>query len=164
MKIQDRIKNNAEYFRSIEMAGLYPIVRVWFPEKWGVFPSKDERIKITRSEDTANEWYYYTTDETVGLDDMFDLMEQTINVNLSAIAKVELLKVKIEELKHVFSEESLEKLQTLTFKFEDVKKNRRKAPRKKTIDTVTEIKNEIEETVEIDNNFAEEKVTTECLS
>lgn len=148
--IQDRIRKNSEYFRSIEMASTYPILRVKYPEKWGVYPSNDGRIKVTRSEDTPNEWYYYTTDESVTLDNMFDMLEQTVDMNLSAISKIQLLKEKVEELKELFSSETLERLQTLYFGFETKKKKSSRKPKKEFLK-------------EEENNNAEEKVTEECL-
>ena len=139
--MQERIEKNSKYFRSIEMLGGHPILRVCYPDKWSVFPSIDESIKVTRSDTAPNEWFYYSTDENVTLNDMFNLMEQTVEVNLSAIAKIELLKVKMEELKAVFGAETLDRLQRLKFVIEDdeqpkqTKKNRKKKQEQKKVES-----------------------------
>lgn len=146
--LQDRISSISQYFRSIEMAGTYPIVKVCYPEKWGVYNGKDGRVNVTRSEDTVGEWFYFTTDETVNLDDVFDLIEETINMNLSAIAKIELLKAKVEELKEVFSSESLERLQRLEFV---IKEDEQAKPKKKAQRKPKTVKKEKKEPVVEDN-------------
>lgn len=157
--LQDRIIKNAQYFKGIEMMGQYPILKVSYPPKWGVFPSENDTIKVAKSEDTPNEWFYYTTLESVTLDDMFDLMENTIKVNLSAIAKIELLKLKIEELKVLFSNESLERLQTLQFTITDEnEKKPKKQKRKKKVEVVEETIDNEETNVEV------EEVKETCLS
>ena len=131
------------------MLGGHPILKVCYPEKWSISSSLNENIKVAKSEDYPNEWFYYSVDENVTLDDLFELVEQTANINLSAIAKFELLKAKINELKEFFSAHNLEELERMKFVVEEevlAKPKKARGKKKKEVET-EEIK---EETVESD--------------
>ena len=150
--LQDRIKKNSEYFRGMEITNGILIVKVLYKDKWGVYPSEDEKIKVAQSEETKNEWYYFGEFSEVTFDDVFDLIENTIEMNLTAAAKIELLNIKFEELKNLFAIKSLDELKTLYFGFNDVIKEhkpKRKYNRKKKVekeinqDIIEPINNEI---------------------
>lgn len=128
--LQDRLKNNASYFRGMEVVNNLLIVKVQYQPKWGVFPSEDETIKVAKSEEVPNEWFYYADYATVTIDDIFDLIESTVEMNLSAVAKIELLNAKFEELKLLFAAEPLEKLETLTFVMKEPKIKRKTVNKK----------------------------------
>ena len=87
---------------------------------------------------------------------MFDLIDNTIEMNVSAEAKLELLNEKFDELKHLFATEQLEKLQTLTFVFNEPKKTKKRKTKKKT-----EENNTIEQVVVEENNDNDEKINNE---
>jgi hypothetical protein len=132
MNLQDRIKKNEGYFKSIEIHNGYLTMIVNFKPKWGVFPSPDEKIKVGNSPSgNKNEWVYYGKYDEVTVDDIFDLVEQTIDVNLEAALKIELMSEKIEELKKLFSETPYSKLQTLTFNISDTNNSKTKNKSKK---------------------------------
>ena len=83
------------------------IVRVQYNSRWGTYPSEDDKIKVAKSEDTLGEWYYYANYDDVDIDDIIDLIEDTVRVNQNAVKKVELLSKKVEELKALFAEMTL---------------------------------------------------------
>ena len=149
----DRIDKIKDYFRGIELINGVRIVNITYPPKWGVFPSDDEKIKVAKSEDKVNEWFYYGDCELVTFSDIFDLIDNTIEMNVSAEEKLELLNQKFEELKHLFATEPLEKLKTLAFIF-DIPKKGKKNKRKTEPKTVTEsyeietVENTMEEQIE----------------
>lgn len=152
----DRIDKIKDYFRGIELTNGVRIVNVTYPPKWGVYPSDDETIKVAKSEDKVNEWFYYGDCELVTFSDMFDLIDNTIEMNVSAEAKLELLNEKFDELKHLFATEQLEKLQTLTFVFNEPKKTKKRKTKKKI-----EENNTIEQVVVEENNDNDEKINNE---
>ena len=144
MNLQDRIKKNEGYFKSIEIHNGYLTMIVNFKPKWGVFPSPDEKIKVGNSPSgIKDEWVYYGKYDEITVDEIFDLVEQTIDVNLEAALKIELMKEKIEELKKLFAETPYSKLQTLSFNIEDItndiryKNKSRKANKRSKIKDVT---------------------------
>lgn len=138
--LQERINKISQYFRSMEMTNGVIIIKVQYNNKWGVYPSDDNKIKVAKSEETPNEWFYYGNFNDITVDDIFDLIENTIEMNLSAAAKLELLNSKFEELKNLFATESLERLSTLKFVLSN-KKNYRKNKKTVTIDEPSNTEN-----------------------
>jgi hypothetical protein len=141
--LQDRIKKNEEYFRGMEMSNGIVIIKVQYGDRWGTFNGDDDKIKVVKSETNPNEWFYYADANEVDFEDIFDLIEKTIEMNLSVSAKIELLREKVDELKQIFSNESLAKLKTLKFVMNDVSdkpKKRKYTRRKKEISVSTDSK------------------------
>lgn len=149
--LQDRIKKIQDYFRGIEIKETLFILRVSLPYRWSAYNRDDEVIKVAKSDvPQANkndaEWFYYADVNDVDLNEMFDLVEETIKTNEEVNQKIELMRVKMEELKEIFQNESLERLQTLEFTFSESTK-RKKRQNKKKIER---------ETVKVENNDNEE--------
>lgn len=161
LTLQDRIKNNAEYFRGMEIRNGIVIVKVLYKDRWGAYPSNDEKIKVAKSEELANEYFYYGDFPDISFDDVFDLIENTIEMNLNAAAKIELLNTKFEELKNIFASESLDKLKTLYFAFENVKttKPKRKYNKKKKEEENNENVIEVEQSVIDNTNYENVEIT-----
>ena len=161
--LQERIKDNALYFRGMEMTNGILIIKVQFEEKWGVYPNQAETIKVAKSTETPNEWYYYGDFEVISFDEIFDLIEDTVIMNINAAKKIELLNQKFEELKNIFATEKLEKLETLYFAFSEPinTKPRKKYNRKKKVEEpiVTEEIVEMQTEVVDENNYENIEVT-----
>ena len=128
--LQDKIELIKPYFRSLETYNDALIIRVQFPPKYAVFPSDDGKIKAAPSDQKAYEYFYYGDGNKVSLDDIFDFIKETIEVNQSLEEKAKLLVEKAKELQDLFETTPLEKLKTLNFVMEDIKKS--KAKRKYT--------------------------------
>ena len=141
--LHKRIDKIATYFQGMEITNGVLIIKVIFEEKCGTFPSENERVKVAPSQEVANEWYYYADYSVVPMDEVFDLIEETIEMNRSAAAKLELLSTKFEELKILFSKEPLERLLTLEFTMKDV------APKKPTKKKNTSIKKKKTDVLEV---------------
>ena len=131
MNLTERIKKIEEYFKGMEIISNTVIIKVQYGDKWGAYPSSDESIKVAKSEEVINEWYYYSDYTYTVIDEIFDLIEETIEMNLSAIERLNLFNQKMEELKQLFADESLSKLKTLTFQFIEEKRNKKKKTTKK---------------------------------
>ena len=131
MNLTERIKKIEEYFKGMEIISNTVIIKVQYGDKWGAYPSSDERIKVAKSEEVINEWYYYSDYTYTVIDEIFDLIEETIEMNLSAIERLNLFNQKMEELKQLFADEPLSKLKTLTFQFIEEKRNKKKKTTKK---------------------------------
>jgi hypothetical protein len=130
MTLQERIQKNEQYFKGMEIINNTVIIKVLYGDKWGAYPSQDEKVKVAKSEEIANEWFYYGDYTYTIIDEIFDLIEETIDMNLSAIERLELFNQKINELKEIFANESLQRLKTLVFHFEEIKKPKRKKNKK----------------------------------
>lgn len=144
--LQDEIMKLGEYFRGIEYFNDALIVKVVFPTRWQVYPSIDGNIKPAKSDKETGEYYYYGDMNKVSLDDIFGLIEETVDANKDAELKIQFLNDKINELKELFKREPYEKLSRLKFIIEDEPKEK-KAKRKYTRKKVKEIKEEPKEEI-----------------
>ena len=149
--LQDEIMKLGDYFRGIEYFNDALIVKVNFPPRWQVYSSIDGNIKPAKSDNTTGEYYYYGDMNKVSLDDIFALINETIEANKDAESKIHLLNEKVIELKELFKRETFEKLSNLKFVIEEPKpeKPKRKYTRKKKVeeevvaeDTIIEDKKE----------------------
>lgn len=131
--LQDEILKLGDYFRGIEYFNEALIVKVNFPQKWQVYPSKDGNIKPAKSDNAAGEYFYYGNMNAVTLDDIFGLIKETIEANKDAELKIHLLNDKANELKELFKSNPYEKLLNLKFVIEEPKaeKPKRKYTKKK---------------------------------
>ena len=129
--LQDEIMKLGDYFRGIEYYNNALIVKVNFPQRWQVYPSKDGSIKPAKSDN--GEYYYYGDMNVVTLDDIFGVIKETIEANKDAELKVQLLNEKATELKELFKTMPYEKLLNLKFVIEEAKieKPKRKYNKKK---------------------------------
>lgn len=156
--LQDRLDRIREFFQSIEQYDGKWVICVKYRPKWGAYPSEDGKIKAVPDEKTPDIWWYYGNNDKVDIDSIFDLIDETIQTNLDAVRKVELFKLKADELKRIFSDETIpfSKLQTLEFTFsegegkKDVKAKKTKSSRKTRPMTKKDI-------LKIDDKVAEEK-------
>lgn len=135
--LQDEIKKLGDYFRGIEYFNDALIVKVNFPQRWQVYSSIDGNIKPAKSEKATGEYFYYGDMNKVSLDDIFGLIEETIDANKDAELKIQFLNEKVAELKELFKREPYERLSRLKFVIEEeIKKEKpkRKYTRKKKIE------------------------------
>lgn len=154
--LQDKINEIRPYFKSLESYNDALIVRVQFPSKWAVFPSDDGLIKPAPSDNAAHEFFYYGDVNKVSLEDIFDFIKNTIEVNESMEIKAKMLVEKVNELKKLFEEKSLDEIKTLQFTFDKPKKNKRKyARKKKTENNPQEISGDTKSTIDISNSTIE---------
>ena len=124
--LQDEILKLGDYFRGIEYFKNAIIVKVIFPLRWQVFPTPDGLIKPAKSETTQGEYFYYGDMNSVSLDDIFALINETIEANKDAELKIQLLNTKINELKELFKTTPYESLANLKFVIESEKKEKPK--------------------------------------
>lgn len=131
--MQDRMSDMKPYFRGIEMYNDALMVKVVYPKNWKAYPSEDDRIKVTTSDDGSMTYYYGDSNET-SYEEIFDLVEQTIKANQDIILKLKLLKDKVEELRELFQDTSYDDLLNLKFVIDkDGKPKKRKYAKKKKV-------------------------------
>lgn len=133
--MQERIKDISEYFRGFEFVQNLLIIKVQYKDKWDVFGTKDESIKVAPDDKDKNVYFYYG-ENTIEYDAFFNLIETTIRYNMEKEEKVALLREKMNELKELFLNENMETLKTLKFTFEKKKeyKKRGRKPKQQKVD------------------------------
>ncbi len=131
--LQDEITKLGDYFRGIEYFNDALIVKVNFPPRWQVYPSIDGNIKPAKSEKAVGEYFYYGNMNKVSLDEIFALIQETIEANKDAELKIQLLNNKVNELKELFKRETYDRLASLKFIIDEAKekKPKRKYTKKK---------------------------------
>lgn len=167
MTLQENINKIKPYFKSLQTYNDGLIVSVMFPRKWLKFNSEDERVRFAHSEEVEGEILYYGNGNEVDLDDIFKLIQDTIEVNQSLEIKAQLLRDKVSELTELFESTPLAKLQNLKFVISDDKtktttpKAKRKYTRKKKDNTEkTEVNESSGQTVSNKTESAGEDVVS----
>lgn len=108
----------------------YYMVTVTYGKKWAVQMPAETNSKVMCAKVREDGTYCYMTETSNGLEPVFGLIDSTIRYNEELEKKVELLKVKAEELKELFSSKSYDELLRLKFVIETpqeitVSKNKR---------------------------------------
>lgn len=116
--INKRLNELAPHVLGIRFTNNLSVVDTFFKEGW-LLPKSDD-VGNEPVPEKANYYMLYPKDEEVGVDEMLDYVAYVINVNVEREKKIELLQIKIKELKEIFSKSSLKKCETLTFKFSDL--------------------------------------------
>ena len=130
MNIQERIKNISEYFVGMQMSTEDNVVyvRTRFPDKWVISELLEDNFNVRGIQDKKNNTQFFFTNIENGFDVVFDAIDFTIQMNKSALERLELFKEKVEELKELFDSEEIDKLRRLEFTF---KKQETKSRKKK---------------------------------
>jgi hypothetical protein len=113
--INKRVKELEPHVLSIRFTNNITVIDCAFKDGWAM-PKSD----VVGSETTAekpNYYMLYPLNEDVGIDEMLDYVNYIIKVNIEREMKIQLLQVKINELKTLFTKSSLEKCKTITFQF-----------------------------------------------
>jgi hypothetical protein len=114
-KIQEKLDSLQPYVVGIRYLHGMQIVDAVFKEGWSV-PTSDT-IKKEFVDETQNYYMFYTEKEGITIDDLLEYVEGIIDVNIEREKKYVLLKSKVEELKKLFKEKSLNELEELKFSF-----------------------------------------------
>lgn len=116
-KIQERLNALRPYVIGIRYLQGVQLVDAILKEGWTVPDSK--LIQKERVEGEDNYYMFFSDREDVDIDDLLDYVQEIINLNIEREKKFELLKQKVEELKRIFKDNSLNKLQRLKFTFNE---------------------------------------------
>jgi hypothetical protein len=115
--INKRLSELSPHVLGIRFTKGIAVIDTFFKEGWSLPKSKSVGYEsVPNSKDLYMLW---PQNESVGVDEMLDYVAYVIKVNVEREQKIELLQVKINELKVLFTNSSLEKCKTLDFCFED---------------------------------------------
>ena len=175
MDFQQKMIEYAKYGFSVRTSSNngveYYMVTLTFGTKWKVqMPIEYEGQKVMCAKVRDDGTYCYMSETSNGMQPIFELIDETIRYNEELEKKVELLKVKAEELKELFANKSYDELLMLEFVFktpvtEEAQKVKR--PTKSSKKTSQKPQNEpkIEKTGTNDNvEIKKEKETVPSVS
>ena len=131
MDWENRLKKLNDYDVSFEIKQGYYHIALKYDDGWSVLDSDNENIYIQEK----NGFHHYIASvDNVKMDDLFNIIDTTIEYNLDLQKKLILFKEKTEELQEIFSNEDYETLKTIEFKItkKETKKKTVKKPKKKT--------------------------------
>lgn len=113
--IQKTLESLQPYVIGIRYLDGSPVVDVVFKNDWVV--TNDPKIKKVKGNDDVNYHMFYSETTEIGLDELLEHVRKIIHLNIEHEKKQELLKLKFNELKKLFKENSLDKLKELKFVF-----------------------------------------------
>lgn len=127
MTLNDKIAKLGSRFKKMNIAEGIIFLTVNFPRDWKINDKILEKyeVKVMPTEDY--EGYYFAATLDIGIDNIFEAINETITFNEVAGIKKALLIEKVNELQQIFEEEPLDVLQTIEFKY---KKKSPKRPKK----------------------------------
>lgn len=116
--IQDKLNSLRPYVTGLRFVKDLPVVDLVIKEGWNMFESN--KVSYKPSNNNKNYFMVFPKDPKDSIDDVVTHVEHVINVNIEKENKLVLLKAKIEELKQLFTDKSLNQLETLKFVFPDL--------------------------------------------
>lgn len=117
MTLNDKIAKLGSRFKKMNIAEGIIFLTVTFPKDWKISDKIIEKynVKVMPTEDYDG--YYFAANLEIGIDNIFDAIDETITFNEVAGIKKALLIEKVSELQRIFEEEPLDVLQTIEFKY-----------------------------------------------
>jgi hypothetical protein len=116
---QEKLNNLRPYITGLRFVKNMPVVDLILREGWDMFESDNILYKL--STNNVNYFIVYPKNPEDSIDNILTHVENVIKYNIDKENKLQLLKVKIEELKMLFNDKSLKDLEKLKFIFEKVK-------------------------------------------
>ena len=121
--IQERFYELQPYLKGVKLAGKYTMVESILKSGWKIASilDEDELIGVKpgkESEDNKGYTNYVLYSEEKTIDELIDALEVVVNTNIENEQKQALLRSKVEELKRMFEDKSLDELKGLKFSSE----------------------------------------------
>ena len=113
--IQKTLDTLQPYVIGIRYLEGLPLVDTVFKEGWTV--PEDPSITKVKGDEGMNYYMIYSEKKGVGIDELLSFVDKTIKLNLEREKKHELLRLKVEELKKLFKDNTLARLTRLKFTF-----------------------------------------------
>lgn len=140
--IQERFNELQPYLRGVKLASQYSIVECILKNTWKIDGIVSEGIQYKSSGKESEELkgyvgYMFWSEDSI--DRLVDSLEHVVNTNIEIEQKQALLRNKVEELKRMFEDKSLEELKGLKFSSElDVTLNHKNKPQPPASQTIKE--------------------------
>lgn len=116
--IQERFDELQPYLRGVKLAANFTMIESIVKTSWkidGIVPEGILYKSGKESEEFKGYVSYLFYSEKYSLDQLVDTLEHVVTTNIEIEQKQQLLKSKVEELKKMFENKSLEELKGLTF-------------------------------------------------
>jgi hypothetical protein len=115
--INKRLNELSPHVLGIRFTKGIAVIDTFFKEGWSL--PKSDTVGYEPVPTRENIFMLWPQNEKVGVDEMLDYVAYVIKVNIEREQKIELLQVKINELKEIFTNSPLTKCRTLKFSFQE---------------------------------------------
>ena len=115
--INKRLNELSPHVLGIRFTKGIAVIDTFFKDGWSL--PKSDTVGYEAVPQRDNVFMLWPQNEDVGVDEMLDYVAYVIKVNIEREQKIELLQVKINELKQIFTKSPLVKCKTLKFSFEE---------------------------------------------
>jgi hypothetical protein len=119
--IQKRFNELQPYLKGVKLAGEYSVVECILKNTWKIDGLTAEGVQYKSSGKESEEhkgYVSYMFWSEMSIDDLVDNVELVVNANIEMEQKQTLLRSKVEELKKMFEDKSLDELKGLKFSSE----------------------------------------------
>jgi hypothetical protein len=144
MEIQDRYNKAKGFVKLFNIADNVAYMLVMLHDQWTIPSNIDKHFKVQCQKDgeTTNGWYFFAElgENPNGINAIFDALDFTVEFNKAVEERAKIYAEKSEILKNIIYTESIDKLKTLKFVFDESKKisKRSKKTKKKETETTVE--------------------------
>ena len=128
MNWEEKLKELSSYDIAFEVKQGYYHFSLKYPNNWNIIVSENDNIYIEQRNDVCH--YIASTDNTT-IDDIFNVINETIEYNTDLEKKLQLFKEKVAKLQELFSVETYQRLKTIEFVFPKQKKTVKKKTKQK---------------------------------
>lgn len=160
MDFEKSLKDLSCYNISFEIKEGYYHVSLVFKENWEIVSDNDLISIVNRNGRT----HYIGATDSVTIDDIFKLINSTIDYNIDLELKLELFKETTQKLQELFANEKLEVLKTIQFKVTRKKEKAKTETPKKEVKTkkkTTSKKTRTTKKIKEQNKLPKEEEVTE---
>jgi hypothetical protein len=116
MSIQEQLDSLQPFIIGIRYLKGYPVIDVVLRDGW-TLPTEDNIITL-KGNDEVNYYMIYSETNGIGVDELLLFVKKTITLNLNREKKQELFHTKVDELKLIFKQNTLDELLKLKFVFD----------------------------------------------
>ena len=159
MILSEKINKILPYFKGIDVIEDKFVVKVQLEKGWFCY-EKPNTFSVMKINDENNTWAVMCDAKSKNSDDIFDFINEIIETNKSVKLKMDLLKIKINDLKELFAVTPFEELLNLKFVIENEDNNKKKRKYTRKVKKIEE--NEIPTIVE-NNEEKKEIIESEVV-
>lgn len=136
MLLQEKLISLSKYNIGFKTHNDKFLVSINYKEGWSAIQPSDSEIEFLKDKEKPDTYYYIAPldTEAIHLQNIFNVIDETITYNEELEKKLELFQKKVEEMQVLFSEKPLDELLTMEF----VCKNNKKTKNKKKNTKVTD--------------------------
>jgi len=122
MTLAEKLAPVGAYVVDVMIKQGYNMVKVTYPSGWIATPT--DKVSVEQIPNMPSTWLYWSENSKAGVEDIVDVVADTVVANNNRMLKERLFDSKVEELRKLFDQNGYEALAGLTFVIKPEKKKR----------------------------------------